>query len=133
MKKLIITAIMVSVMGGFAGVSQAAITCVNPDHAIWNDLNNAIVDCIPASQWQKGMAEAATRNDKKLPYVAPGKSVTDEGGISDTCPNWYQMGCVDITKTEKYRQDMISIAKQLIATNQISKFPRFAGWATLVR
>ena len=79
------------------------------------------------------MAEAASRNDKKLPYVAPGKSVTDAGGISDTCPAWYQMGCINIFVTEKYRQDMLSIAKQLIASGRTSQFPSFAGWIALIK
>lgn len=134
MKKLIAITIILSSIGivGFSNAS-ASVVCLAPDHAVWNDLNNTVVGCILATQWEKEMAAAASRNDKKLPYVAPGAIVTDEGGWQDSCPSWYVMGCVNLSKTDKYRQDMLSLARQLVASGRASQFPSFAGWIAMVR
>lgn len=51
--------------------------------------------------------------NSQVPHVAPGASVSDAAGITDTCPIWYKMGCLDIFGTEVYKNQARFLAKQL--------------------
>ena len=65
--------------------------------------------------------------------VPAGSVIVDEGGIKTVCGKWEKNGCIDISKTASYRNDMLKIARTLIETNQVSRFPAFGGWVALAR
>lgn len=49
----------------------------------------------------------------QTPMVRTGATVTDDAGMSDTCPTWYNvMGCFDLTHTNYYENQMRDIAQQ---------------------
>lgn len=58
-----------------------------------------------------------------------GVTVTDEGGVPSTCPEWFgQRGCFDLTKTEYYRSRMRALVADLTTKGFISAFPSLQGW-----
>lgn len=67
------------------------------------------------------------------PSLKSGESMVDEHGVSDFCPKWYPMGCADISRTEYYRAQMLSLAHQLVDQGRALQFPIFAGWIAAIR
>lgn len=106
---------------------------IPPDHAIYNENNDAVVGCIKAAVWDAAKLEAQV-SKTDLPKTARGVTVTDEHGISDTCSIWYYWGCVNIFGTEAYRSAMKETAKQLISKGYTAtQFPSMKGWMDSVR
>ena len=65
------------------------------------------------------------------PIIGSGLSVTDEAGVSDICPKWYPRGCFSLVNTEYYRNQMISLAKDLFQTygaDSYRIFPQYSSW-----
>ena len=85
----------VSSMGFVPTVAAAAITCVNPDHAIYGDADNRgiVTSCIPANTWDINMASAADLQLNGL-HFNPLQSVILKDGTVEVCPFWYISGCV---------------------------------------
>lgn len=109
---------------------------IPPDHAVWNANNDAVVSCIKGDVWDKAQAEAASRNNQNLPIIMPGVNLVDEKGVvyEKACPEIAFWGCVDLTRTEAYRQNMRGIARVLISWGLNEQTaPRFAGWIASVR
>lgn len=66
-------------------------------------------------------------------YIAPGTTVTDKGGVTGKCATWEMRGCYDITVTKWYEENMIALAKQLLANGFSTQFPQFSYWYGLAR
>lgn len=49
----------------------------------------------------------------ETPRVPAGAIVIDEAGNADKCPDWFRMGCFDITRTQYYRDAMIETVRQI--------------------
>lgn len=76
----------------------------------------------------------------ETPHMLAGATVTDEHGVSYTCPSWFRNtgnpstdGCMDLTHTDYYRHQMNVLAQQLIALfgSKQAAFANagiFAGW-----
>ncbi len=61
------------------------------------------------------------------PVIRMGQSVTDEGGITYAPCDLFG-GCVDLTHTDVYRNQMRTIVAQLTANGFLSQFPMLKGW-----
>lgn len=112
MKKFIILSAFVLLAVGFKA-EAAATTTGNGDP-------NAVYQAWGLSGYQ-------------TPVIKSGVTVTDVGGLKVTCENFMSHGCFNLVGTESYRNNMLSIARTLIATNQVSRFPSFYGWVVLAR
>lgn len=86
---------------------------VPPDHAVWNDLNNAVVSCISASAWDAALA--AQSHGTALPVFFYPQVVTDKYGISYDCAVWMPHGCVDATKTPEYDTYIRALGQDLVS------------------
>lgn len=111
---------------------------VPPDQGIFSaDGKGTLVGCIKEVDWDRAQKEAQERQSRNdLPIVVRGTaSITDEYGVvyDNPCPTWFPMNCVDLTRTEAYRESMRTIARDLIRLGYDSSFPRFAGWIKSVR
>jgi hypothetical protein len=69
----------------------------------------------------------------ETPRIGFGITVTDRGGISASCPVWMSNGCFDLTGVKWYEDRMLELARELIDTNQVNRFPVFGGWVSLAR
>lgn len=69
----------------------------------------------------------------ETPVFGAGQSVTDRGGVTDTCPWFIRWGCFDITRTSYYENRMTQNAQELVALGVADKFPSLSGWINLVR
>ena len=136
--------IVLALLAGFASANIASassfvigdknLSQVKSSHPIYaNDWSKDIAGYIPDADWNRAMADAASRAMSKLPVVAPGTIVIDEMGVPDICPSWYFNGCVDATRTDGYRESMRTLARQLIATGLAPQFPRYAKWVASVK
>lgn len=103
---------------------------VPPDHGVYSsDGLNTLLGCITVADWNRAMANQNTAGATNLPVFYPGQTITDIHGISFTCPTDFFSGCVNMTGTAWYQDDMNSIAKQLIAQGfTAATAPIFAGW-----
>lgn len=107
---------------------------VPPDHGIYNYGAPAdaadLIGCITAADWDKAMQNQNTIGANNLPEFQPGQTITDAHGISFTCPADFFWGCVNVTGTQWYNDDMNGIAKSLIAQGYTAKTvaPSLAGW-----
>lgn len=63
--------------------------------------------------------------------VPAGATITDEFGFSVQCGRFD--ACIDLTRTDYYRNQMRDLARSLIATGQAGRFPMFSGWISSVR
>lgn len=105
---------------------------VPPDHGIYSDDGkNTLISCITQEAWANAQANASSTQN--LPTFRAGAKITDEHGVSDSCPSFYFMGCVDYTRTAQYRSYMNNVAKQLIGYTGSKvgakfAFPVFSGW-----
>lgn len=143
MKKFIAVLMSLSIFG-FAGTAFAsgmypngylpASQChVPPDHGVYSEDDTTLLGCITMQAWNDAMTEQAARNSENLPHLAPGGRVTDEHGIVYDCPSFISQGCVNITGTKWYVDDLNGIAQTLIAiyggkANAEANAPRFSGW-----
>ena len=127
------------------GVSSAsAATCGDPklNHAAYDVYPPSVaatttvpaidnVNCDSGNPYLVMNAWGLTGNE--TPFVRIGEKITDEHGFSVTCDKASIGGCYDLTKTDYYRNQMFNLAKQIIATGQVSRFPMFSGWYNAVR
>jgi hypothetical protein len=89
---------------------------VPPDHGVYSsDGLYTLLGCITKADWDKAMQNQNTFGVHNLPVFYPGQTITDAHGISFTCPAGFFWGCVDMTGTQWYKDDMNGIAKSLIA------------------
>lgn len=49
------------------------------------------------------------------------------------CPAWYPVGCFDLTSTQYYRDQMMNLARELIAKGFVNQFPQYEEWYKIVR
>lgn len=141
MKKNII--VVVAIFSFFAIASKThAITCGNPalNHPVQFVFDGVSTTTIPAVENTSCegtnpllVMQVWGLRGIDTPKIKGGESVTDEFGVSDTCPRWYPVGCSDLTHTDFYRNEMRSTARALIANGFASQFPVFAGWIASVR
>lgn len=106
---------------------------IPPDHGIASEDGTTWVGCIKAEVWNDAMAQAQAVSMQGVPTVAAGATIVDQHGVTDTCPLYYFHGCVNLTGTKWYIDDMNGIAKQLIAaygskSRATAAYPVFTGW-----
>lgn len=83
----------------FDGVSTTTVPTVNNVRCDGNNPENVV------SPWG---------TNSQVPHVKAGASVNDEGGVSMLCPEITRlMGCVDISRSNYYRNIMIETGRQL--------------------
>ena len=134
-KTLIVLALVMS-----AQVASADMTLIPSSHPVYGDaakgMDKVIIGYISNIDWDKAKAEADARNGQKLPVLVAGSTLTDEAGVVYTNPCSRAVStfnCVDLTKTPKYREDMLSMARALIAMGAEASFPIFSGWFRLAK
>ena len=124
-----------------ASVASAEMTLNVSSHPVYGDpakgMDTTIIGYISNIDWDRAAAEASARNGQKLPVIGGGVDITDEAGVvyKNACS---QEGvsrhlCVNLVGTKKYHEDMLAMAKSLIAQGFESAFPRFAGWFKLAK
>lgn len=125
-----------------AQFASAEMTLNPSSHPVYEDMSKTggklvVIGYISNIDWDKSVAEAQVRNGQKLPVIGGGVDITDEAGVvyKNACSQEGvgRHNCVVLTGTKKYREDMISMAKAIIAGGQESAFPRFSGWFKLAR
>lgn len=63
--------------------------------------------------------------------VTAGTVVIDEAGVKDVCPTFYgKIGCVDIYRTDYYRNKQRETAKWLQSRGSLQYFPTYTYWVT---
>lgn len=137
MKKVFMVLALALTMG--AQVASAEMTLIPSSHPVYGDpakgMDTKIIGYISDIDWNRAKAEAEARNGQHLQIILADQTVSDETGIVYKCSNAGvgRHNCVDMTRTPKYREDMLGLARALIASGQESAFPRFAGWFKLTR
>lgn len=125
-----------------ASVASAEMTLLPSSHPVYSDPAKnggvvTIIGYISDIDWNRAQEEATARNGQHLPVIGGGVDITDEAGVvyKNACS---QEGvsrhqCVVLTGTKKYHEDMLAMAKSIIASGAESAFPRFAGWFKLAK
>lgn len=119
---------------------QGVYTNIPSSHPVYKDpdaMVKEVIGYISNLEWDRSANEAASRSGQKLPVIGGGVDITDEAGVvyKNACS---QEGvsrhqCVVLTGTKKYHEDMIAMAKAIIAGGQEAAFPRFSGWFKLAK
>ncbi len=136
MNKIIITSFAIVGLFAFANPTFAS-QCGDPslNHGVITvtDPITLEVSTIPAVDnvaCGNGSPENIIRpwgKNSDVPHMKAGETVTDEVGISYTCPEFIRV-CLDITHTEYYRIQMRTIVSQLQTSGFLSQFPQIQGW-----
>ena len=124
-----------------AQFASAEMTLLPSSHPIYGDpakgMETTIIGYISNVEWDRALNESASRSGQKLPVIGGGVDITDEAGVvyKNACS---QEGvsrhqCVVLTGTKKYHEDMITMARNIIASGAESAFPRFSGWFKLAK
>lgn len=135
MKKLLI----VLALALSAQVASAQMTLLPSQHPVYGDaakgMDKTIIGYISNIEWDRAQAEASARSGQKLEVIAPDASVVDEGGVVHKCSSagLSRFSCVNTTKTVKYHEDMIALARTVISWGKEAEFPIFAGWIRLAK
>lgn len=138
MKKTLI--VLAMVFG--AQFASAEMTLLPSSHPVYADESKnggdrVIIGYISNIDWDKAQAEKAEREGLKLPLIGDNTDITDEAGVvyKNACSQSFvsRHQCVVLTGTKEYRDNMLSIARAIIASGQENTFPRFSGWYKLVK
>lgn len=124
-----------------AQFASAEMTLNPSSHPVYGDpakgMDTTIIGYISDIDWNRAQVEAAARNGQKLPVIGGGVDITDEAGVvyKNACSQEgvSRHNCVVLTGTKKYHEDMISMAKAIIANGAEAAFPRFSGWFKLAK
>lgn len=126
MKKFIVLIGVIGILG-MASPALASNECETTGHpAGTSSLGIDYIGCGGGDPMNQGMPWGSTGYN--TPQIKAGVTVTDEAGITDTCPTWYRAGCFDLSKTDYYRTQMRTIARNLQSSGWISQFPKMMGW-----
>lgn len=117
--------------------SAASYSLVPSSHPVYNNDGTVIIGYVSNIDWDRAAAEQQARAGQHLPIIQGGQDVTDEAGVvyKNACS---QEGlsrhlCVNLVGTKKYRDDMLAMARAIVAGGQEAAFPRFAGWIKLAK
>ena len=126
--KILALALVIGSLSSFASVVSAGVD--TPAHCGMQSDGVTIVEC-SSSNPENIVSPWGTNSS--VPHLLPGTSSTDEYGVPVLCPIFTFTYCLDLTHTNYYRNQMIALAKMLIANGSAWEFPVFKGWVASVR
>lgn len=134
MKKFMFAFAAVALFTGAQFASAATMTMNPSQHPVYSDPAKGqvvVIGYISNIDWDAAQAEQLRYAG--LPVIAPDQTVKDETGIEYTCSNagLSHHSCVSLVGETYYRNNMISMVKELASLGILNDFPRFFGWAKI--
>lgn len=133
MKKIIMLGLLLMATTAFAA-EEPIVGCMTQGALNYNPEATIAAQCqFSGNGDPMAVVQPWGKNGHSTPVITAGTIVNDGYGISAICPKWQPAGCFDLTKTDWYRTQMITLARQLLANGFSVQFPQFKGWYDQVR
>lgn len=129
-KKIVVLAIVMMALAAGMGPTGAWAATDVPFHC---GLQSDNVTFIPCEGPNPENVSRPWGTNSSVPRVAAGTISSDEFGLSYPCPVGTMQGCSDLTRTDYYREQMMSLARQIIGLGAAWEFPALKGWFALVK